>query len=123
VNSIDDALEQRFQICVFSNLRSMLKARLVARRSDELRGCDESYSSRRAAAGSSCKDYGYDVQGVFFDVPLEVAWSAHQRVGARPGRYPCAKWRAKLKAPTLRRVFGDHGSAGEAEEERGRVAL
>src|SRR5260370_7804205 len=68
----DDAQEQRFQDLVFSNLRSMLKARLIARRPMNYVDATNLTPHDRSSWIKLAKDYGYDVQGVFFDVPLEV---------------------------------------------------
>src|SRR5450759_4882825 len=77
----DDAQEQRFQDLVFSNLRSMLKARLIARRPMNYVDATNLTSHDRHSWIKLAKDYGYDVQGLFFDVPLEVCMERHQRRG------------------------------------------
>ena len=83
----DDAQEQRFQDLVFSNLRSMLKARLIARRPMNYVDATNLTPHDRSSWIKLAKDYGYDVQGLFFDVPVEVCMERHQRRGrAVPGR-------------------------------------
>jgi predicted kinase len=68
----DDPTEQRFQDLIFSNLRSMLKARLIARRPMNYVDATNLTPHERHNWIKLAKDYGYEVQAVFFDVPLEV---------------------------------------------------
>src|SRR5208282_907133 len=58
----DDAQEQRFQDLVFSNLRSMLKARLIARRPMNYVDATNLTPHDRHSWIKLAKDYGYDVQ-------------------------------------------------------------
>ncbi|MBV9574660.1 MAG: ATP-binding protein, partial [Acidobacteriales bacterium] len=75
----DDPTEQRFQDLIFSNLRSMLKARLIARRPLNYVDATNLTPHERQGWIKLAKDYGYDVQAVFFDVPLEVCLERNQR--------------------------------------------
>ena len=75
----DDANEQRFQDLVFSNLRSMLKARLIARRPLSYVDATNLTPQDRHSWLKLAKDYGYEVQAVFFDVPLEVCLERNRR--------------------------------------------
>jgi predicted kinase len=101
----DDAQEQRFQDLVFSNLRSMLKARLIARRPMNYVDATNLTPHDRASWIKLAKDYGYDVQGLFFDVPLEVCVERHQRRGRVVPEDIMRKMAAKLKAPTFDEGF------------------
>jgi predicted kinase len=101
----DDAQEQRFQDLVFSNLRSMLKARLVARRPMNYVDATNLTPHDRSSWIKLAKDYGYDVQGVFFDVPLEVCMERHQRRGRAIPEDIMRKMAGKLKAPTFEEGF------------------
>jgi len=101
----DDAQEQRFQDLVFSNLRSMLKARLVARRPMNYVDATNLTPHDRSSWIKLAKDYGYDVQGVFFDVPLEVCMERHQRRGRAIPEDIMRKMAGKLKAPTFDEGF------------------
>src|SRR2546430_16052278 len=101
----DDAQEQRFQDLVFSNLRSMLKARLVARRPMNYVDATNLTPHDRHSWIKLAKDYGYDVQGVFFDVPLEVCMERHQRRGRAVPEDIMRKMAGKLKAPTFEEGF------------------
>jgi len=101
----DDAQEQRFQDLVFSNLRSMLKARLIARRPMNYVDATNLTPHDRNSWIKLAKDYGYDVQGVFFDVPLEVCLERHQRRGRVVPEDIMRKMAGKLKPPTFEEGF------------------
>ena len=101
----DDAQEQRFQDLVFSNLRSMLKARLIARRPMNYVDATNLTPHDRHSWIKLAKDYGYDVQGLFFDVPLEVCMERHQRRGRAVPEDIMRKMAGKLKAPTFEEGF------------------
>jgi predicted kinase len=101
----DDAQEQRFQDLVFSNLRSMLKARLIARRPMNYVDATNLTPHDRLSWIKLAKDYCYDVQGVFFDVPLEVCMERHQRRGRAVPEDIMRKMAGKLKAPTFEEGF------------------
>lgn len=101
----DDAEEQRFQDLVFSNLRSMLRARLIARRPLSYVDATNLTPHDRHSWIKLAKDYGYDVQGVFFDVPLEVCLERHARRGRLVPEDIMRKMAAKLKPPTFDEGF------------------
>jgi len=101
----DDAQEQRFQDLVFSNLRSMLKARLIARRPMNYVDATNLTPHDRHSWIKLAKDYGYDVQGLFFDVPLEICMERHQRRGRAISEEIMRKMAGKLKAPTFEEGF------------------
>ena len=101
----DDAEEQRFQDLVFSNLRSMLKARLIAKRPMSYVDATNLTPHDRASWIKLAKDYGYDVHGVFFDVPLEVCMERHLRRSRVVSEDIMRKMAAKLKAPTFDEGF------------------
>ena len=101
----DDALEQRFQDLVFSNLRSMLKARLIARRPMNYVDATNLTPHDRHSWIKLAKDYGYDVQGLFFDVPLEICLERHQKRGRAVPEDIMRKMAGKLKPPTFEEGF------------------
>lgn len=101
----DDAQEQRFQDLVFSNLRSMLKARLIARRPMNYVDATNLTPHDRHSWIKLAKDYGYEVQGLFFDVPLEVCLERHQRRGRAVPEDIMRKMAGKLKPPTFEEGF------------------
>ena len=101
----DDAEEQRFQDLVFSNLRSMLKARLIARRPMSYVDATNLTPHDRRSWIKLAKDYGYDVQGVYFDVPLEICMERNRRRGRKVDEGILRRMAEKLKAPTFDEGF------------------
>jgi predicted kinase len=101
----DDAEEQRFQDLVFSNLRAMLRARLIARRPMSYIDATNLNPHERHTWIKLARDYGYDVQGLFFDVPLEVCMERHARRGRVVPEDIMRKMASKLKAPTFDEGF------------------
>ena len=68
----DDVEEQRYQGLVFSTLRSLLRARLIARMPWNYVDATNLSIHERRQWIKMAKSFGYEVQAVFFDVPLEV---------------------------------------------------
>jgi predicted kinase len=101
----DDAQEQRFQDLIFSNLRSMLKARLVARRPLNYVDATNLTPHERHTWIKLAKDYGYEVQAVFFDVPVEVCLERNQRRDRVVDEDVLRRMAAKLKPPTFEEGF------------------
>ncbi len=101
----DDPTEQRFQDLVFSNLRSMLKARLIARRPMNYVDATNLTSHDRQGWIKLAKDYGYDVQAVFFDVPLEVCLERNRKRERVVGEDVMRRMAGKLKPPTFAEGF------------------
>jgi len=101
----DDAREQRFQDLVFSNLRSMLKARLIARRPLNYVDATNLTPHERSSWIRLAKDYDYEVQAVYFDVPLEVCLERNQRRERLVDEDVMRRMAAKLKPPTFEEGF------------------
>jgi len=101
----DDVREQRFQDLVFSNLRSMLKARLIARRPMNYVDATNLTPHERQHWIKLAKDYNYEVHAVFFDVPLEVCIERHQRRDRVVPEDVMRRMAAKLKPPSFQEGF------------------
>jgi len=101
----DDAQEQRFQDLVFSNLRSMLKARLIARRPLNYVDATNLTPHERNSWIKLAKDYGYEVQAVFFDVPVEVCLERNRRRERSVDEDVMRRMASKLKPPTFEEGF------------------
>jgi predicted kinase len=101
----DDVREQRFQDLVFSNLRSMLKARLIAKRPMNYVDATNLTPQERQHWIKLAKDYNYEVHAVFFDVPLEVCLERHQRRDRVVPDDVMRRMAAKLKAPAFGEGF------------------
>jgi predicted kinase len=101
----DDPTEQRFQDLVFSNLRSMLKARLIARRPTNYVDATNLTPHERHGWIKLAKDYGYEVQAVFFDVPLETCLERNHKRQRVVSDEVMLRMSDKLKAPTFEEGF------------------
>jgi predicted kinase len=101
----DDPTEQRFQDLVFSNLRSMLKARLIARRPLNYVDTTNLTAHDRHGWVKLAKDYGYEVQAVFFDVPLEVCLERNQKRKRIVPDDVMRRMAGKLKPPAFEEGF------------------
>jgi len=101
----DDPTEQRFQDLIFSNLRSMLKARLIARRPLNYVDATNLTPHERQSWIKLGHDYGYEVQAVFFDVPLEVCLERNHKRERVVADDVMRRMSAKLKAPTFEEGF------------------
>jgi len=101
----DDVREQRFQDLVFSNLRSMLKARLIARRPTNYVDATNLTPHERQHWIKLAKDYNYEVHAVFFDVPLEVCIERHNRRDRVVPEEAMRRMAAKLKPPSFQEGF------------------
>jgi predicted kinase len=101
----DDVREQRFQDLVFSNLRSMLKARLIAKRPMNYVDATNLTPAERQHWIKLAKDYNYEVHAIFFDVPLEVCVERHQRRDRVVPEDVMRRMASKLKAPTFPEGF------------------
>jgi predicted kinase len=101
----DDPTEQRFQDLVFSNLRSMLKARLIARRPTNYVDATNLTPQERHGWIKLAKDYGYEVQGVFFDVPLETCLERNHKRQRVVSDEVMRRMSGKLKPPAFEEGF------------------
>ncbi len=101
----DDVTEQRFQDLVFSNLRSMLKARLLARRPLNYVDATNLSPQERHSWIKLAKDFGYEVQAVYFDVPVEVCLERNQKRERKVEEEVMRRMAAKLKPPTFDEGF------------------
>jgi predicted kinase len=101
----DDVREQRFQDLVFSNLRSMLKARLIAKRPMNYVDATNLTPQERQHWIKLSKDYQYEVHAVFFDVPLDVCLERHQRRDRVVPEDVMRRMAAKLKPPAFEEGF------------------
>ena len=101
----DDVREQRYQDLVFSNLRSLLKARLIAKRPTNYVDATNLTPQERQHWIKLAKDYQYEVHAVFFDVPLEVCIERHDRRDRVVPEDVMRRMAAKLKPPVFEEGF------------------
>jgi predicted kinase len=101
----DDPAEQRFQDLIFSNLRAMLKARLIARRPVNYVDATNLTPHERHSWIKLAHDYGYEVQAVFFDVPTEVCLERNQRRDRVVPEDVMQRMAGKLRPPAFEEGF------------------
>jgi predicted kinase len=101
----DNPDEQRYQDLVFSNLRNMLRARLIARRPMNYVDATNLTPQERQGWIKMATDYSYEVQAVYFDVPLEVCMERNHRRHRVIGDDIMRRMAGKLKPPTFDEGF------------------
>jgi predicted kinase len=101
----DDITEQRYQGLVFSTLRSLLRARLIARMPWNYVDASNLASHERRQWIKMSKGFGYEVHAVFFDVPLEVCLERNRRRERQVKEDVVQRMAAKLKPPSFEEGF------------------
>ncbi|MDQ2833425.1 MAG: AAA family ATPase [Acidobacteriota bacterium] len=118
----DDITEQRYQGLVFSTLRSLLRARLIAKMPWNYVDATNLSPHERRQWIKMAKSFGYEVQAVFFDVPLAVCMERNSKRDRQVTDEVMQKMAERLKPPTFKegfekitvvRVKGHPGTAGE----------
>ena len=101
----DDVEEQRFQGLVFSTLRSLLRARLIAKMPWNYVDATNLSIHERRQWIKMAKSFGYEVQAVFFDVPLEVCLDRNRSRDRMVSEEVMRKMAEKLKPPVFEEGF------------------
>jgi predicted kinase len=101
----DDVEEQRYQGLVFSTLRSLLRARLIAKMPWNYVDATNLSAHERRQWIKMAKSFGYDVQAVFFDVPLEVCLERNRSRDRSVSEDVMRKMGEKLKPPVFEEGF------------------
>jgi predicted kinase len=101
----DDITEQRYQGLVFSTLRSLLRARLIARMPWNYVDATNLSPHERRQWIKMAKSFGYEVQAVFFDVPLEVCLERNSKRDRPVGDDVMHKMAERLKPPAFDEGF------------------
>ena len=101
----DDVEEQRFQGLVFSTLRSMLRARLIAKMPWNYVDATNLSIHERRQWIKMAKSFGYEVQAVFFDVPFEVCLERNRQRDRSVSDEIMGKMAEKLKPPAFEEGF------------------
>ncbi|MGP8250629.1 MAG: AAA family ATPase [Terracidiphilus sp.] len=101
----DDVEEQRYQGLVFSTLRSLLRARLIARMPWNYVDATNLSIHERRQWIKMAKSFGYEVQAVFFDVPLEVCLERNRKRDRSVSEDVMRKMAEKLKPPVFEEGF------------------
>jgi predicted kinase len=101
----DDVEEQRYQGLVFSTLRSLLRARLIARMPWNYVDATNLSIHERRQWIKMAKSFGYEVHAVFFDVPLEVCLLRNSQRDRSVSEDVMRKMGEKLKPPVFEEGF------------------
>jgi predicted kinase len=118
----DDITEQRYQGLVFSTLRSLLRARLIAKMPWNYVDATNLSPHERRQWIRMAKSFGYEVQAVFFDVPLAVCMERNSKRDRSVSDDVMQKMAERLRPPTFKegfdkitivRVKGQPGTTGE----------
>jgi len=117
----DDITDQRYQGLVFSTLRSLLRARLIAKMPWNYVDATNLSPHERRQWIKMAKSFGYEVQAVFFDVPLAVCLERNSKRDRQVTDEVMHKMAERLRPPafkegfdkiTVVRVKGATGDAG-----------
>jgi predicted kinase len=101
----DDVTEQRYQDLVFSTLRSMLRARLMARRPWNYLDATNLSPHERRSWIKLAHDFGYEAHAVFFDVPPEVCMDRNRRRERNVPEDVMMRMAGKLRPPKFEEGF------------------
>jgi predicted kinase len=101
----DDITEQRYQGLVFSTLRSLLRARLIAKMPWNYVDATNLSPHERRQWIKMAKSFGYDVQAVFFDVPFEVCMERNNRRERNVSEESMRKMADRLRPPSFKEGF------------------
>jgi predicted kinase len=101
----DDIDEQRYQGLVFSTLRSLLRARLIARMPWNYVDATNLATHERRQWIKMAKSFGYEAHAVFFDVPLEVCLDRNRRRERQVKEELVQRMAAKLRPPSFEEGF------------------
>jgi predicted kinase len=125
----DDVTEQRYQDLVFSTLRSMLRARLLAKRPWNYVDATNLSPHERRSWIKLAHDFGYETHAVFFDVPPEVCIERNRRRERNVPEDVMLRMASKLRPPKFEEGFakitvvrlkkkdGEPAAAGESRVE------
>ena len=101
----DDVTEQRYQDLVFSTLRSMLRARLLAKRPWNYVDATNLSPHERRSWVKLAHDFGYEAHAVFFDVPPEVCIERNRRRERNVPEEVMQRMANKLRPPKFEEGF------------------
>jgi predicted kinase len=122
----DDITEQRYQGLVFSTLRSLLRARLIAKMPWNYVDATNLSAHERKQWIKMAKSFQYEVQAVFFDVPLAVCMERNSKRERVVTDEVMLKMAERLRPPSFKegfdkitvvRVKGQPGTGIEAAPE------
>ena len=101
----DDITDQRYQGLVFSTLRSLLLARLIAKMPWNYVDATNLSPHERRQWIKMAKSFGYEVQAVFFDVPLAVCLERNSKRDRQVTDEVMHKMAERLRPPAFKEGF------------------
>jgi predicted kinase len=101
----DNITEQRYQGLVFSTLRSLLRARLIAKMPWNYVDATNLSPHERRQWIKMARSFGYEVHAVFFEVPLEVCLERNRKRERQVSEEVMHRMAQKLKPPTFKEGF------------------
>jgi predicted kinase len=101
----DDITDQRYQGLVFSTLRSLLRARLIAKMPWNYVDATNLSPHERRQWIKMAKSFGYEVHAVFFDVPLEVCLERNSKRDRQVTDEVMKSMADRLKPPVFKEGF------------------
>ncbi len=101
----DDISEQRYQGLVFSTLRSLLRARLIAKMPWNYVDATNLSPHERRQWIKMARSFGYEVHAVFFDVPFEICKERNMRRDRMLNEEDMAKMQERLRPPSFKEGF------------------
>ena len=101
----DDISEQRYQGLVFSTLRSLLRARLIAKMPWNYVDATNLSPHERKQWIKMAKSFQYEVQAVFFDVPLAVCMERNSKRERVVTDEVMQKMAERLRPPSFKEGF------------------
>ena len=101
----DDITEQRYQGLVFSTLRSLLRARLIAKMPWNYVDATNLSAHERRQWIKMAKSFGYEVHAVYFDVPLEICMERNRKRERSVSDDVMKKMAERLRPPSFKEGF------------------
>lgn len=101
----DDITDQRYSGLVFSTLRSLLRARLIAKMPWNYVDATNLSAHERRQWIKMAKSFGYEAQAVYFDVPLAVCMARNNKRERRVADDVMEKMAERLRPPSFKEGF------------------
>ena len=101
----DNETEQRYQGLVFSTLRSLLRARLIAKRPMNYVDATNLSPHERRQWIKMARGFGYEVHAVLFDVPLELCLERNRKRNRQVSEDVMRQMATRLKPPSFKEGF------------------
>ena len=101
----DDITDQRYSGLVFSTLRSLLRARLIAKMPWNYVDATNLSAHERRQWIKMAKSFGYEAQAVYFDVPLAVCMERNSGRERRVADDVMQKMAERLRPPSFKEGF------------------